>query len=149
MTEKQPEDISQTASNLFLSTFMGAQRTEAPVVSSTLSRMVVVTMSSNDVPEETRGNWRSSLCVVWCGVQIFCVMGPHLLDQTMTVSCLQAQSESRARDHQTGAWEALLIGSDQTLSRIRTKSPWRRRRRRRSSHQRLQVLHQDPCQVKR
>ena len=60
MTEKQPEDISQTASNLFLSTFMGAQRTEAPVVSSTLSRMVVVTMSSNDIPEETRGNWRSS-----------------------------------------------------------------------------------------
>ena len=60
VTEKQPEDISQTASNLFLSTFMGAQRTEAPVVSSTLSRMVVVTMSSNDIPEETRGNRRSS-----------------------------------------------------------------------------------------
>ena len=149
MTEKQPEDISQTASNLFLSTFMGAQRTEAPVVSSTLSRMVVVTMSSNDVPEETRGNWRSSLCVAWCGEHIFCVMGPHL-HQTMTVSSLQAQSESRAGDHQTGAWEALLIGSDQTLSRIRTESPWRRRRRRLSHLSlRLLVLHQDPCQVKR
>ena len=56
MTEKQPEDISQTASNLFLSTFMGAQRTEAPVVRSTLSKMVVVTMASNNLQEETRGN---------------------------------------------------------------------------------------------
>ena len=61
MTEKQPEDISQTASNLFLSTFMGAQRTEAPpVVSSTLARMVnMVTISSNDIPEENRGNLSS------------------------------------------------------------------------------------------
>ena len=60
MTEKQPEDISQTASNLFLSTFMGAQRTEAPVVRSTLSKMVVVTMASNNLQEETRGNFNLS-----------------------------------------------------------------------------------------
>ena len=60
VTEKQPEDISQTASNLFLSTFMGAQRTEAPVVRSTLSKMVVVTMASNNLQEETRGNFNLS-----------------------------------------------------------------------------------------
>ena len=68
VTEKQPEDISQTASNLFLSTFMGAQRTEAPVISSTLSRMVVVTMSSNDIPEETRGKLEVILVcgMLWC-----------------------------------------------------------------------------------
>ena len=41
-TEKMPLDISQTASNLFLSTFMGAQRTERPIISSTTSKMVIV-----------------------------------------------------------------------------------------------------------
>ena len=45
VTEKQPEDFSQTASNLFLSTFMGAQRTEPPIISSTTSKMFIVTMA--------------------------------------------------------------------------------------------------------
>ena len=45
VTEKQPDDFSQTASNLFLSTFMGVQRTEAPIISSTTSKMFIVTMA--------------------------------------------------------------------------------------------------------
>ena len=60
VTEKQPEDFSQTASNLFLSTFMGAQRTEPPIISSTTSKMFIVTMaqesySTADHEQTTKG----------------------------------------------------------------------------------------------
>ena len=97
MTEKQPEDISQTASNLFLSTFMGAQRTEAPVVRSTLSKMVVVTMASNNIQEETRGNLSSSLKCSHKSVLGEC------LNHRNSNFLFQDQSELRARGHQTGA----------------------------------------------
>ena len=51
VTDRIPLDISQTASNLFLSTFMGSQRTERPIISSTMSRMVV--MSRAEVGEKS------------------------------------------------------------------------------------------------
>ena len=42
------ETISQSQSNLFLSTFMGAQRTEAPILSSTSSKMILVTVTESN-----------------------------------------------------------------------------------------------------
>ena len=57
MTEKLPEDFSQTASNLFLSTFMGAQRTDPPVISSTTSKMFIVTMAQESREKQSTRGW--------------------------------------------------------------------------------------------
>ena len=59
-TEKMPLDISQTASNLFLSTFMGAQRTERPIISSTTSKMVIVAKA--EVAEKSTTGMRIDTC---------------------------------------------------------------------------------------
>ena len=59
MTEKLPEDFSQTASNLFLSTFMGAQRTDPPVISSTTSKMFIVTMAQESREKQSSKGWSS------------------------------------------------------------------------------------------
>jgi len=48
------ETISQRASNLFLSTFMGAQRTEAPILSSTTSKMILVTVTESTIAKKSK-----------------------------------------------------------------------------------------------